>query len=74
MTKERIYELRLDIKNPDLPFAIERSIAVSSGDLIQVFSKFQLDLVKLLRDLHEEEMDEARANLMEELGDNDIPF
>jgi hypothetical protein len=65
---ERRYDLRLDIKDPDVPFSVGRSIAASSGDLVQVFSMFQIELVRLLRELHEEEMMELR------LKDDDIPF
>lgn len=66
--KEKIYELRLDVKNPDVPFAIERSISSSSGDLIKVFSQFQLELVQLLQRLHEDEILELRIQA------DDIPF
>lgn len=68
MPKERIYDLRLDIKKPDVPFAIERSIGVQSGDLVQVFAKFQIELIKLLKELHQEEILEIR------MENDDIPF
>lgn len=64
--KERIYSLRLDIKNSDIPFAVERSIGVESGNLVEVFSRFQIELVNLLQDLAQEEK--------AEMIDDDIPF
>jgi len=67
----KIYQLTLDIKNPDVPFTIEKSISTSSGDLIIVFSQFQLQLVQLLRELHEENLKEQLA--LHGLND-DIPF
>lgn len=69
--KEKIYSLRLDIKNPDIPFTVEKSICTESGDLIQVFSGFQLELVKLMRQLHQEELDERGPN---PAFNDDIPF
>lgn len=65
---ERIFELTLDVKDPDVPFQIKKSIGVSSGDLIQVFSQFQVQLVQLLKELHEEELLEVR------MQNDDIPF
>lgn len=62
----KIYCLTLDIKNPDIPFKIERSIGVQSGDLIQVFAKFQLELIRFLTEMHEDEMIKKY--------DDDIPF
>ena len=67
--RERIYSLRLDIKNSDLPFAIERSICSESGDLIKVFAQFQLQLVQLFQEFNKEEIEILR----EQIGD-DIPF
>lgn len=64
---ERIYSLRLDIKNPDLPFAVEKSICSESGDLIKVFAQFQLMLVQLLNEIH-------KSELMKQIEDDDIPF
>lgn len=66
--KERIFELQLDVKNPDTPFAVTRSIGTSSGDLVQVFATFQLQLVQLLRELHEEDI---RDKIYEK---DNIPF
>ena len=65
---ERIYSLRLDIKNPDIPFKVTKSICTESGDLIQVFSNFQLQLVQLLKELKEEEILAIR------MENDDIPF
>lgn len=66
--KERIFSLRLDIKEPNIPFAVGKSIGVESGDLIEVFSRFQILLVRLLEELKKEELDELRNT------DDDIPF
>lgn len=68
MPKEVIYSLTLDIKSPDVPFAVQKSISEQSGDLIVVFSRFQLALVQLLQKLKEEEISELRSK------DDDIPF
>lgn len=57
------YDLTLDIKNPDVPFKIERSIGVQGGSLIEVFSKFHIELIRLLEELKQEAID-----------DDDIPF
>lgn len=65
---EVIYSLRLDIKKPDVPFAVQKSICSESGDLVKVFSHFQLQLVQLLRELHEEEIQAIR------MENDDIPF
>lgn len=70
MPKEVIYSLTLDVKHPDIPFAVQKSISSQSGDLVKVFAHFQLQLVTLLRQMHEEELDEERAKYY----DNDIPF
>jgi len=68
LANERIYSLRLDVKEPNVPFAVGKSICVESGDILQVFSRFQLELVRLLKELHEEEIRELR------ITDDDIPF
>lgn len=68
--KEKIYDLTLSIKNPNVPFAVERSIGVQSGSLIETFSRFQLELIRLLKELNEEEMLEIRKKLHYD----DIPF
>lgn len=65
---EKIYDLTLSIKNPDVPFQVERSIGVQSGNLIEVFAKFQLELIILLKELHDEELAVIR------MEDDDIPF
>jgi len=68
--KEYIYNLTLSIKDPDIPFAIVKSIRTQSGDLIKVFSQFQLQLVQLLKELHEENLNELKRKEV----DDDIPF
>lgn len=68
---ERIFDLRLDVKNPDTPFAVNRSISVQSGDLVEVFSRFQIELVRLLRELHDEDLQEQ---LKLHGADDDVPF
>ena len=68
--KEKIFSLTLDIKNPDAPFAIQRSISVESGDLTKVLSEFPLKLHQLLKEIHKEEIDELRKDNY----DDDIPF
>lgn len=67
---EYIYSLTLDVKRADVPFRVVRSIGTESGDLIKVFSHFQLQLAQLLKDLHEEEISELRRISV----DDDIPF
>ena len=65
---ERIFELTLYIKEPNLPFKFNKQISTSSGDLVQVFATFQIQLVQLLKELHEEELNELR------MGNDNIPF
>jgi hypothetical protein len=67
LTKERIFVLTLDVKDPDTPFKVERSVSVESGDLTYVLSNFPLKLVQLLRELEKEDSHDMGA-------DDDIPF
>ena len=69
MPREYIFDLTLTVKDPNVPFKILRSTGVQSGDLIQVFSRFQLQLVQLLKELHEVELLEVRMQ-----NDEEIPF
>ncbi len=62
--KERIFSLRLDVKDSDLPFAIKHSICVESGSLTKVLALFPSELNRLLKELKSEE----------DLDDDDIPF
>ncbi len=43
-TKERIYEITISVKMPDVPFPIERSFGHSSGDLRKAWRLFKEDL------------------------------
>jgi len=72
MAKEVIYKLTLDIKDSNLPFTIKKSISSESGDLIKVFSSFQLYLIQLLEEIHNEEINEIREERKE--IEDDIPF
>ena len=74
--KERIYKLTLDVKNPDVPFSVLKSIASESGNLVQVFARFQLMLVQLLAQIKEEETNEKIEDALRKLGvaKDDIPF
>ena len=67
---EKIYSLILSIRNPDVPFVLERSIGVESGDLLEVFARFQLELVRFVREMHEEKIKEIERKLI----NDDIPF
>ena len=66
MSTKRIFKLTLDVKNPDIPFRVIHSVSSESGDLVKVFAHFQLELVRLLRQLKEE--DERNK------VDDEIPF
>lgn len=66
----KIYKLTLDINNSDIPFQIERSCGSQGGDLIEVLSKFPFELAKMLREIHEEEI----QKLKEKSYENDVPF
>ena len=66
-TKEYIYDLQLQVKDPDVPFTSKRSIGVQSGDLVEVFSKFLLEFSRLMREMVDEERREQGI-------DDDIPF
>lgn len=69
---EKIFELRLDVKTPNIPFVVEKSIAVSSGDLIVVFAQFNLKLIQLLKMLQEDELAEIKEQMYN--GPDNIPF
>ena len=70
MPNEKIYSLGLDIKDADTPFLIEKSIRVESGNLVETFAKFQLELVEfMLKQIAEEVNKERMKNV-----DDDIPF
>ena len=63
-TKERRYKLTLTVMDPDIPFKVVHQIGAESGDLVWVFAQFQLELIRLLKKLNEDD----------ELKEDDIPF
>lgn len=63
-TKERRYKLTLTVMDPDIPFVVKHQIGAESGDLVWVFAQFQLELIRLLKKLNEDD----------KLKEDDIPF
>jgi len=74
MPKEVIYKLTLDIKDSNIPFIIKKSISSESGDLIKVFSSFQLCLIQLLKEIHDEEINSIKFGEEGKDIEDDIPF
>jgi hypothetical protein len=65
---EKTYRLTLDISDPDVPFKVERSIYSESRNMAQTFSLFSIELIRLLRELHDKEL------LERQMQNDDIPF
>jgi len=61
------FELRL-IMRPNNEFEIKSFNVIESDDLVQLLAQFQILLVKLMRDIHEAELNRIR------MVNDDIPF
>lgn len=69
----KIFSIELVVKDPNSPFNVEYCQLWESGDIVWILAQFNLNLIKVLKEIHEQDLKEQLA-LHGLNPDDDIPF